>query len=164
MSGLSATSVLLLLVGSSILLGLAAFALTSVRERERRAALVATVLAILGSVPFIAAAPLRSPVQLGALGALAAVALAVVVAWFLPVGSSIVGSGRPKRRVDERDIMFARARLIPGSEEFNTYYAMRPENREGDDRTRSLPGLLSPEAPLAEAVAFGSASASFTMT
>ena len=164
MSRFSDASVPLLFVGLAILLGFAAFALTSVREREWRAARVATVLAILGSLPFIAAAFLPSPAQLVVLGALATVTLAVVVAWFLPVGSSIPESGRPKRRVDERDIMFARARLRPGSEEFNSYYAMRPENREEDDRTRSLPGLLSPEAPLAEPVAFGSAKASFAMT
>ena len=60
--------------------------------------------------------------------------------------------------------MFARARLEPGSETFDAYYEMRPENRASDDRFRSLPGLLSPEAPLAEEVAFASAGASFAMT
>jgi ferredoxin len=60
--------------------------------------------------------------------------------------------------------MFARARLVPGSQEFEAYYAMRPEHRDSDDRTRSLPGLLSPNAPLAEPVAFGAADASFAIT
>ena len=148
----------------AILLAMGAFALTSVRERERRAALLATVLALLCSLSLVAAAFLPSPVQAMALAGLGGGILTVVIAWFLPIGSSIAESGHPTRRVDERDIMFARARLRPGSEEFATYYAMRPENQQEDDRSRSLPGLLSPEAPLAEPVAFGSAKASFAMT
>jgi ferredoxin len=90
--------------------------------------------------------------------------LGVIIARFLPIGSQVADGGRPTRRVDERDIMFARARLKPGSQEFEAYYAMRPEHRESDDRTRSLPGLLSPTAPAAEPVAFGAAEASFAIT
>ena len=164
MTSFSGASVLLLPVGLAILLGLSAFALISVRERERRAALVATALAMLCSLPFAAAVFASRQVQAVVIAGLAVIVLVTLVAWFLPLGSSIVESGRPTRRVDERDIMFARVRLLPESKEFDTYYAMRPENREEDDRTRSLPGLLSPEAPLAEPVAFGSAKASFAMT
>lgn len=153
-----------MLIGLAILLAMAAFALISVRERERRAALVATVLAVLCSLPLVAAAFFPSPVPAVVIAGLGSGVLAAVIAWFLPIGSSISESGRPRRRVDERDIMFARARLQPETEEFAAYYAMRPENRREDDRTRSLPGLLSPEAPLAEPVAFGSAKASFAMT
>ena len=67
--------------------------------------------------------------------------------------------GRPSRRVDERDIMFARGRLAPGSPEYQAYYALRPENRSRDDHTRSLPGLLSTEAELAEPLSFAAADA-----
>ena len=157
-------SILLLLVGSAVLLGLAAFALISIRERERRAALIALALAAVGSLPFFVTTVFSFPVQIAVLAALAALSLAAAIIWFLPIGSSCEEGGRPSRRIDERDIMFARARLVPGSEEFDAYYAMRPEHREGDDRTRSLPGLLSPDAPAAEAVAFGSAEASFAIT
>jgi len=38
---------------------------------------------------------------------------------------------------------------------------MRPGNLEGDDLTRALPGLLSPDAVLAEPIAFATAQASF---
>lgn len=165
MSDLSTVpSILLWIAGLAISLGFAAFGLISIRERERRAAIIAFVLAGVVSLPFLAAAALPSSAQTGLLRALTAVSAAALVIWFLPIGSSTVESGRPHNRVDERDIMFARARLVPGSKDFDTYYAMRPANREGDDRTRLLPGLLSPEAPLAEPVAFGSAKASFTVT
>ncbi len=57
--------------------------------------------------------------------------------------------------------MFARARLRPGSPEYEAYYSMRPENRAGDDRTRALPGLLSNDAELADPVVFAAAVACF---
>jgi ferredoxin len=66
--------------------------------------------------------------------------------------------------VDERDIMFARARLRPGTAEYRSYYERHPESRAGDDRTRSLPGLLAAEAELAEPRAFATAAACFELT
>ena len=42
----------------------------------------------------------------------------------------------PTRCFDERDIMFARARLEPGSPSYEAYYQMRPENKKGDHATR----------------------------
>jgi ferredoxin len=95
---------------------------------------------------------------------LVALGFAAIIAWFLPVGTSVAGSGRPARRVDEREIMFARARLRPGTRNYDDYYAIRPEHKESDGRTRALPGLLSPDAALAEPIAFASARASFRKT
>jgi ferredoxin len=83
---------------------------------------------------------------------------------FLPVGRVDPAPDTPVRRVDERDIMFARARLEPGSDYFRAYYAMRPEHREPDDVTRKLPGLLSPHARFAAPLPFASAAGSFTLT
>ena len=74
-----------------------------------------------------------------------------------PSGATIV----PKTRIDERDIMFARARLEPGTPNYEAYYALRPENKAGDDKTRSLPGLLSPEASEANPLVFAATDASF---
>ena len=158
------SSLLLLVSGSALLLSLASFALVSIREREQRATTVAVALAAVSSLPFFLATVFPPHLQITLLGIVTAVVLAVAVAWFLPIGSSCKESGRPNHRVDERDIMFARARLVPGSEQFDAYYGRRPEDRESDDRTRALPGLLSPETPAAEAVAFGSAEASFAVT
>jgi reductive dehalogenase len=44
-------------------------------------------------------------------------------------------------RFDERDIMFARGRYVDGSDTYERYYEMRPENKKSDDFTRSLPNL-----------------------
>ena len=60
--------------------------------------------------------------------------------------------------------MFARGRLVPGSPEHEAYYALRPQHLPGDDLTRSLPGLLSPDAELADEIVFAAAEASFDLT
>ena len=163
MSGLAIT-VCVLASGMALLLSFSTFALVSLREREARAAGIALGLAVATSTPFFLALSLPASWQIDLSIVLIVLGFLAVVAWFLPIGSSVPEGGRPERRVDERDIMFARARLEPGSESFEAYYSMRPEHRESDDRTRALPGLLSPRAPLAETVAFGSAKASFTIT
>jgi len=82
----------------------------------------------------------------------------------VPMGPKREFGGRPSRRVDERDIMFARGRLVPGSPEYESYYLLRPHHRKSDDLTRSLPGLLSPDAELADEVVFAAAEASFDLT
>jgi reductive dehalogenase len=164
MSFATVTSWALLVLGLAVLAGLAAFGVVSIRERERRAAVIAFVLAAGASLPFLAAAALPAQVRTAVLAGLAGAAAVGLILWFMPVGAVKIGNGQPSRRVDERDIMFARARLQPGSREFESYYARRPENREPDDETRTLPGLLSHKAAKAEPVAFATAKASFEMT
>ena len=87
-----------------------------------------------------------------------------VVLFLLPVGQVERGDDVPRGRFDERDIIFARARLVPGSPEYVAYYGMYPENQVSDDKTRTLPGLLSPAASKAEPLAFAAAEASFSLT
>jgi hypothetical protein len=70
----------------------------------------------------------------------------------------------PQERVDERDIVFARARLEPGSLEFLDYYQRRPQNKRNDDLTRAKPGLLSLDAQLANRLLFASPHGSFALT
>jgi reductive dehalogenase len=52
--------------------------------------------------------------------------------------------GEITERVDERDIMFAREEYLPGTEKYETYYAMKPHLKEIDDSVRDLPPLLEP--------------------
>jgi ferredoxin len=70
----------------------------------------------------------------------------------------------PEKRFDERDVIFARARLEPGMPEYDTYYQMRPENKAVDDRARKKPGLLSPDSQLANMFHYAAADASFFLT
>ncbi len=150
--------------GLGALLGLTAFGVISLGEGERRAARISFILAAAISLPCFVVAALPPPAPLVGAAFITIAAVAAVVLWFVPVARLPMGGGRPSRRVDERDIMFARGRLVPGSPEYESYYAMRPQNKQGDDHTRSLPGLLSADSELAEPVAFAAAEACFDLT
>jgi len=160
----AAASLFLICAGFLALIGFSAFGVVSVREGERRATRVAFILAVLLSIPFVVAAVLPPPVPVIGAAAVILALMAGVVAWFTPIAEKQAMGGRPSRRIDERDIMFARGRLVPGSPEYELYYAMRPGNKNGDDHTRALPGLLSEEAQLFEPLAFAAAKASFDLT
>jgi len=151
-------------LGFVMLLGFGAFGLFSVWESERRAAYVALGAAALTSLPLLLSWLLPVAVKLVILGMIVAGGIVGVVLFLLPIGRVERGNDVPQQRFDERDVMFARARLIPGSPEYEAYYAMRPENRAGDDKIRTLPGLLSPTASKADPLAFASAEASFSLT
>jgi ferredoxin len=151
-------------LGVLCLAAFGAFAILSAREGERRAVRVFAAIAGCAAVPLVAAPFLPRPVAsiLAAIGT--ALAVAVVIRCLVPVHRPRESGGRPTHRVDERDIMFARGRLQPGTPEFDAYYRLRPENLKGDNHTRSLPGLLSATAEKAEPVAFAAADASFKVT
>lgn len=75
--------------------------------------------------------------------------LATLVACFLiyfsstPRGSiEITGE---KKKVDERDTIFARFEHSENSLNYNDYYSLRPEYKSIDDEIRTLPDILTPE-------------------
>jgi ferredoxin len=160
----AAASSFLICVGFLALIGFFAFGVVSLREDERRATRVAFILAVLLSIPLVIAALLPPPVPVIGAATLILALMAAGVAWFTPIAETPAPGGRPSRRIDERDIMFARGRLAAGGAEYESYYAMRPENKAGDDNTRALPGLLSEDAQLFEPLAFAAAKASFDLT
>jgi ferredoxin len=145
-------------------IGFFAFGLLSLNENAGRAARISFASSLSFSVLTLLA--LRLPPELknllvGIMGT--GIILLAVPAVFLR--RSI--KSRPvirKERFDERDVVFSRARLQPGSVEFQSYYAMRPENRRFDDRFRAQPGLLSMDARKSEPMSFTAAEASFDLT
>ena len=157
----TAVTVSFIVLGFMMLFGFGAFGLVSIREGERRAARVAFGVAVLTSPPFFLASLLPVVVKLVILGVTVG---GGIVLFLLPIGRVERGNDVPRQRFDERDIMFARWRLVPGSPQFESYYAMRPENRAVDDEIRALPGLLSLTASKANPLAFASAEASFCLT
>jgi ferredoxin len=146
------------------LFGFVAFALISVQEGERRAARLALGAAVVSSLPLFLSALLPYGARLVILAVIGVAILVGVVLFLWPIGRVERGGDVPRGRFDERDIMFARARLVPGSPEYEAYYKMRTENQAGDDKTRDLPGLLSLDAREAVPLAFASAEASFSLT
>ena len=155
------TTIGFMVLGLITLFGFGVFGLFSILEGERRAARVAFVAAVLTSQPLFLASLLPLAVKLVMLGLIAA---GGVVLFLLPIGQVERGNDAPRQRFDERDVMFTRWRLVPGSPEHEAYYAMRPDNRAIDDEIRALPGLLSLTASKANPLAFASAEASFCLT
>lgn len=72
--------------------------------------------------------------------------VAVLAAFFIPLRKAPPREHPRRRRFDEREIQFARARLRKGTPEYAEFYRNHPELESIDERTRNLPGLLSPES------------------
>lgn len=81
---------------------------------------------------------------------------------FLPIqGSFRIGEDSPKLQFDERDTMFSRKELKPGSERFFDYYNKNKDRKILDDQFREKPGLLSDQATKFELLSFNAANANF---
>ena len=140
------------------------FAIASHLENERRAASISWLMAVIGAGIMIGIAQLSDDVIRLVLIILGILLVIVFLLTLLPIGKVNPGRDIPSKRFDERDIMFARARLVPGSPNYEAYYHMRPENQKIDDNTRAKPGLLSPGSKLANEYLFVAPEASFTLT
>lgn len=98
----------------------------------------------------------------GGLLALGALVAMVALAFLLPLrGRGIDDLGTPGARVDERDVMFSRAKLEPGTKRFREYYRRRPEKKPLDDAFRREPGLLAPGSSQYREAVFAGADAAF---
>ena len=157
------TVTLLIVLALVAFISFGALGLTARWEGERRAARVAFGLAMVLAASFGLSALLPAQIRLAILSIVALALLAGALAFLLPIGQIERGPDVPHKRVDERDIMFARARLVPGSPDYEAYYALRPSNKAGDDKTRSLPGLLAPSTTEANPLLFAATTATFDL-
>ncbi|HUV26735.1 MAG TPA: hypothetical protein VMW34_05150, partial [Anaerolineales bacterium] len=140
------------------------FSVTSYLEKEKRAMWISALITVAGTGIFILMTMLSGDLKALMLLLLGIGLFVLLLLSVLPIGRIQKGNDIPGKRFDERDVMFARARLKPGSPNYQAYYEMRPENQKIDDNTRSKPGLLSPDAKLANEFLFASPEASFTLT
>lgn len=154
----------LFVIGFFVLAGFVWFGFVSRAEHEHLAMKRAFIFALLLSAPFFVTAFLPQPVQITLLSVAALSATVFIILFFLPIGRVETGNAIPEKRFDERDVIFARARLQPGMPEYEAYYQMRPENKHVDDRARKKPGLLSPDSQLANMFHYAAADASFFLT
>ncbi len=67
----------------------------------------------------------------------------------------------PSGKIDERDIMFSRRLLQPGTERYEQYYAQKPQFKIIDDQFRKNPGLLGEGSTFYKPLSFSAAEASF---
>lgn len=68
----------------------------------------------------------------------------------------------PEKRFDERNTMFSRKELVPGSEQYMAYYKNHPEHEVRDEAFRTEPGLLSPDSMFYHEKAFKEAQSYFS--
>jgi reductive dehalogenase len=86
----------------------------------------------------------------------------VALLFLLPLrGGSIRDLGTPRAGVDERDVMFSRAKLVPGTDRHREYYRRHPEKKAPDDAFRAEPGLLQPGTSQYHPWVFPAADAAF---
>jgi ferredoxin len=150
-------------IGVLIFLLLISVSIASVREHEERAAAVAAVLALVLPIPYLLVGLLDfGGSTVLALGLLSVVVVAGLV-FVVPVGRKRwAEDDAAKSRIDERDIMFSRRLLVPGSSRFEEYYAENPEKKKLDDLFRAEPGLLSRGTAQYNPYLFSAADATFT--
>jgi reductive dehalogenase len=118
------------------------FFITSVREKTPRSAIMSLLTAFSFGLIWFGIIPL---IKISSLYLLIPIADVIVftLLFLLHIGktTSIVICESSKR-VDERDMMFAREEYLIGTEKYDKYYAMRPDKKKIDDKIRKLPRLL----------------------
>ena len=125
---------------------LALLTVASWREKQFRAAAVSSIASSATALLWLVAFLFLWRHE----GILAAAVLGVtglVLLFFLPLGGEDrAAPSEPSEKVDERDTMFARAEYTPGTDEYDEYYEMRPENREMDhESVAQAPGIRATE-------------------
>ena len=155
-------SIAVLAVGGLTFLFFCVVAVVSRIEREPRAAAIGLLCAILVPVPFVLVGLMRLEYQSFFAAALLILTGTVLVALLIPLrGRAAVESDTPRSRIDERNIMFSRWELEPGSERFEQYYAANPDKKPLDDEFRAKAGVLAKGASAFHRFAFPAADASF---
>lgn len=156
------TSTLSLIFGITLFIIFILIALVSQREREKRATKVSLFLALILALPFILLGII--PIDINPVVVYIPFGLIcfIILLLILPIrGKTIQDVEIPSNRFDERDTMFSRRLLEPGSSRFETYYRENPGKKSLDDRFRDNPGLLARGSSLFNVYTFASAHASF---
>jgi ferredoxin len=139
-----------------------AFAVISFLEKERRAFGLSffflSVLIVMDVLLLLFPFRLKS----WSLGFLA-VAMGIFLLWHLlspyPRKSTEIVGGQ--KRIDERDVIFARFDHSEGSPLYQSYYSRRPEFESIDREIRERPDLLSPEHQIKDPILFALAASEF---
>jgi len=151
-----------IVLGALLFLAFSYLAVVSLLDGEKRAAGVALLCACVVPVPFIVAGVLSFAFQQALGVSLILVVGLALVAVLVPIPSGNVWQeDSPQKRIDERDIMFSRSLLEPGTERFEEYYERNPDKKDWDDKFRSRPGLLARGTAFYDSLGFPAAEASF---
>jgi len=122
-----------------------AFSLFSLLERELRAFGISSIFFLLLLFTNIGLFFLEEPLRSWTFGsAFALVFLFVLFTMFPPLKKHLTAIVGEQKRVDERDVIFARFEYQEGTEIFEDYYKRKPEYKRIDDEIREIPDILSP--------------------
>ena len=141
---MTAFDIVYLLTGAVVVVFLGLFVTASIKEKRNRAAILSLIAMVVSALLWFGSYILLDMSVIALI--IPPFALAVLaLLFFLPLGQTAPLVTDPDNsRVDERDVIFAREEYEAGSDKYETYYAMRPENKEVDDNLRKLPELLAP--------------------
>jgi len=148
-------------IGTLLLLFFLLGAITSIRENEKTAVFRLSIFTIILPLPFFIASflpiPFKDEISIG----LVLIFVLIILILFLPIRMNKIESDIPIKRIDERDTMFSRKEIQPGTERFEEYYKNNPDKKILDDKFRKRPGLLKPGSTYYNPFHFAAADSSF---
>jgi len=136
-----------IIAGSLAGCALLGFAVVSIQERERRAALISLICGAVFITAWFSFGLLFPRWTLPATAVLLLGSATTALLLLYPLGENRLPEVDvdSATRVDEREIMFARARLKEGTARFEEFYgSLRPDLAATDDSWRRLPNLGQP--------------------
>ncbi len=136
-------------------------ALISFYESENKAAFRLLLVGFLLPVPFVFSGVTNYAFNQELSIVLISLMSLVLILLVLPFGKRKYTQPKPLTRIDERDTMFSRNELKPGTTNFEDYYKRNPDKKEIDDAWRKEAGLLKEGSSHYHPVYFASADASF---
>jgi len=154
--------VLLIIVAAIIFIFLFWAGIVSFKENEFRASSRFFILSFLSPIPYLVILLFSFPYQFELELVLLAITIFFPLMFFLPISrNTVYQQTNPATRIDERDTMFSRNELRPGSKAFEEYYRNNTDKKAADDGFRSKAGLLKPGSSHYNTFHFASADASF---
>lgn len=137
-------------------------AITSILENEIPAAKRILIFSLLLPIPYLLAGMLNFNYQYEAGLILLGFTLFVLIIFIIPFGrNKKYRQSIPAVRIDERDTMFSRNELKPGSDKFIDFYKRNPDKKTIDDNWRNKAGLLKVGSSQYNPIHFAAADASF---
>jgi len=153
----SAISIVLVLALLSVISSVVSFI-----ENEKRAAGIFVVIACSFILIFFLIFFFEESTNSIFLNIINGIAILAGLIFLLPVNKiKKTISITPNHGYDERDIIFSRNELREGTDRYNSYYNLRPENKTIDDLNRSRAGLLNENSLKFHLSTFHLADASF---
>lgn len=137
-------------------------AFISINEKEFRAFRVSVLFSVIWLIPILLIYFHHFPAKEIVSLILLAVIYLFIILILLPINPKVKEPlPAPKQKHDERDVMFSRNELKPGTKLFDQYYTQNPDKKLLDDKFREKPGLLAQNSILYHPYTFAAAEATF---